>query len=121
MRQKIIPLKYLNRKERHGIKNFITQVALIMKHNLTILELFGSKTRGDFEKDSDIDILVVVKNDVYHSREEIFDILFEIDPYYELKISPIVYSEAEYKKNEELDSPFIENIKKEGVVLWSQK
>lgn len=112
---------YLNKKEQAVIKKFTAQLTANMKDNLVILELFGSKIRGDFEKDSDIDLLVVVKNRICQSREEIFDILFKLDPYYELKISPIVYSESEYKKNEELESPFIENIKKEGVVLWGQK
>ncbi|MEW6095889.1 MAG: nucleotidyltransferase domain-containing protein [bacterium] len=121
MRKKIISLKYLNKKEQDGIKKLTTQLTTNMKDNLVILELFGSKIRGDFEKDSDIDMLVVLKKEICQSREKIFDILFKIDPYYELKISPIIYSEAEYKKNEKLESPFIENIMKEGIVLWSQK
>jgi len=118
MRKKI---KYLNKKEREVIKEITSQLTANMKDNLVILELFGSKIRGDFEKDSDIDMLVVLKKEICQSREKIFDILFEIDPYYELKISPVIYSELEYIRNEELRSPFIENIKKEGVVLWSQK
>lgn len=114
-------MKYLNRKERDTIWKLVTQLKMIMKDNLVILELFGSKIRGDFEKDSDIDMLIVVKREICQSREKAFDILFKIDPYYESKISPMIYSELEYKKNEELESPFIENIKKEGVILWSQK
>jgi len=32
--------------------------------------LFGSKVRGDFDKDSDIDILIVVKKDLSKYRLE---------------------------------------------------
>lgn len=85
--------------------------------NICFIRLFGSKVRGDFTKDSDIDMLLVFQLKSIEVRNKIYDILFEVDPDYELKISPQIMSLYEYQKNEELQSPFIEKVKKEGIEL----
>lgn len=110
-------MNYLNRKERNAIKKFSELVKETLGNNLISLMLFGSKIRRDFTKDSDIDILLVLKGKNVELRDKIYDILFKVDPYYELKISLKIFSKFEYSKNEELHSPFVENIKKEGIVI----
>lgn len=107
----------LNGKEESVIKELVKRIKLLLGNKLALLELFGSKARGDSTKDSDIDLLLVVKEKSLQLRRNIYDILFELDPYYELKISILIYSKAEYQKNEELRSSFIENLEKEAVVL----
>ncbi|PIU68003.1 MAG: hypothetical protein COS84_02320 [Armatimonadetes bacterium CG07_land_8_20_14_0_80_40_9] len=109
--------KFLTDKEKKAIKRFSSEAKEKLGKELLLIKLFGSKVRGDFDKDSDIDILIVVKKDYFINKEKIFDILFSIDPYYEVKISPVIYSEYEYKKNKELESPFVEIVKREGINL----
>ncbi|MCK4905872.1 nucleotidyltransferase domain-containing protein [bacterium] len=108
---------YLNQKEKLGLDKFSQGLRELLGNNLISLILFGSKIKGNYTQDSDIDLLVVVKEKTPQIRHQIHNILFNIDPYYELKISALLYSELEYKKNEELESPFIENLKKEGAKL----
>ena len=79
--------------------------------------MFGSKARGDFNKDSDVDILIVVNQKNVAVRDEIYNTLFNFDPYYEYKISIILLSLYEYRKNEEIKSPFIKHISLEGIDL----
>jgi len=112
--------KFLTDKEKKAIKRFSSEAKEKLGKELLLIKLFGSKVRGDFDKDSDIDILIVVKKDYFINKEKIFDILFSIDPYYEVKISPVIYSEYEYKKNKELESPFVEIVKREGINLWKR-
>ena len=108
---------YLTREEERTVERVIKRIKGLLKGNLIVLELFGSKIRGDSLPDSDIDMLVVVKNKDAALRDSLYDILFDIDPYYKFKISLIIYSEFEYQENIRLKSPFIENLKKEGVAL----
>jgi len=110
-------MDFLNQNEKVKISEFTKRLKAILGDNLILIELFGSKARGDFSKDSDIDILLVVKKKSLELRKEIYDILFEVDPYYEFKISLRLLSQFEYQENERLNSPFIEYIKKEGVKL----
>ncbi len=88
-----------------------------MRKNLVSVKLFGSKIRGDFSAHSDIDILLVVKEKNYSLREQIYDILLQIDLEYDPKISLKIFSVDEMEKNKQLDSPFFENIKREGIQL----
>ncbi|MBI4648655.1 MAG: nucleotidyltransferase domain-containing protein [Bacteroidia bacterium] len=106
---------FLTKQEKDTVDKFINVVKVTLGDNLILSALFGSKVRGDYSNDSDIDILFVVKEYNVKTSSLIFDNLFEVDPYYEFKISPLIYSEFEYKKNVEMKSPFIENIKSEGV------
>ncbi len=107
----------LTDKEKKAIETFSSKVKEKLGKELILIKLFGSKVRGDFDKDSDIDILIVVKKDYLINKENIFDVLFDIDPYYEMKISPVIYSEYEYERNKELESPFVEIIQREGINL----
>ncbi len=108
---------FLGKKEEKIVRKFVQQLKHSLDDKIVLLELFGSKVRGDSSPDSDIDILLVVREKTPELRDMVFNILFDLDPYYEFKISPIIYSAFEYKRNEELESTFVENIKKEGVAL----
>ena len=110
-------MKYFTPKEEKVVKEFAECLKKTLGDNLLMVKLFGSRVRGDFSPDSDIDILLVVKNYNLQVEKKISEILFEIDPYYDFKISPVVYSEFEYRKNEEMESFFVENINKEGISL----
>ena len=52
----------LNQIEKQALKEFKNQLIKKFGSNLVILKLFGSKARGDFHKESDIDVLVIIKN-----------------------------------------------------------
>lgn len=54
-------LNYLQLYERMAINDCVNHLHLSLGDNLMSLWLFGSKVRGDFEPDSDIDLLVVLK------------------------------------------------------------
>jgi len=108
---------FLTKKEEKIVKRFAQKLKYSLEDKIILLKLFGSKVRGDSSLDSDIDILLVVREKTSELRDLVFNILFDLDPYYEFKISPIIYSAFEYKRNEELESTFVETIKKEGVAL----
>ena len=110
-------MNYLNDKERNAVDRFVKRMKELLGDNLVLMKLFGSKTRGDSNEESDIDILLVLREKNRELQERIYEILFEIDPYYELRISLLIFSDFEYRKNEELSSPFIESVKKEGILL----
>ena len=110
-------IEYLTSKERKVINKFVLQLKEEFGNDLILIRLYGSKVRGDFDKDSDIDILIVAKQDRLAIKKKVFDILFNIDPYYECKISPVILSEHDYQKNIELQTPFVESIEREGIRL----
>ncbi len=108
---------YLTKIEKKVIIAFVRELREKFGEDILSIRLFGSKVRGDFNRDSDIDVLLVFQIKSEKVRDRVYDILFGLDPYYELKISLTIMSLYEYQKNEELHSPFIENVEKEGIKL----
>jgi predicted nucleotidyltransferase len=109
-------LGFLNNIERKAIKSFVKELKDKLGNEIIAIRIFGSKVRGDFEKDSDIDIFILVKRkgDI---RDEISDIAAEYFFTYNVPLAPVVYSLLEYEKNRELGSFFFEQVEKEGVAL----
>ena len=112
-----IKVNYLSKEESEALEKFTGGVRSLLGDNLLMLKLFGSKARGDFSEESDIDILLVVKKISSKLRDRIFDLLLEIDLEYDPKISLVILSEYEYQRNTEMGSPFIDGIEREGVPI----
>ena len=112
-----ISLKYLTETEKKVVEEFAKLVRTALGENLIDMEIFGSKVRGDFTGDSDMDILVVVKERTLDSMDRIAEITANLNIEYNLSISPVIFSEYEYKVNEDMKSPFVLNVEAEGVRL----
>jgi len=84
---------------------------------------FGSRKRGKFSPDSDIDILVVVT----HKTNGLVDRAFEIGDMieqdilnYEIPITMHIITGEEYQRLKDLKSPFILSIEREGMVIYER-
>ncbi len=110
-------LQYLSKTEEKVINSFVKELKDKLGDYIVAIRLFGSKVRGDFEKDSDVDLFILVKEkgDV---RDKISDIAANYFFEYNVPISPVVYSLFEYKENKRLGSFFFEQVEKEGVLLY---
>ncbi|TEU15711.1 MAG: nucleotidyltransferase domain-containing protein [Anaerolineales bacterium] len=67
-------LNYLQPHERMALDDYVNRLHLSLGDNLTGLWLFGSKSRGDFELGSDIDLLLVLKTQQPETRWRIREI-----------------------------------------------
>lgn len=106
-------LEYLTAKEQKAIQEFKAKV--FKSHRAVALKLFGSKARGDFRKDSDIDILLVLKNPSLKKEYEIYDLVLKIFFKYGIDLSVKIFSEKEYNYFNSIPSIFMRFIQKEGV------
>ena len=109
-------LCFLNSIEKKVIKAFVKELKEKLGNEIITIRIFGSKVGGDFEKDSDIDIFILVKRkrDI---RDKISDIAADYFFKFNVPLAPVVYSLLEYEKNKELGSFFFEQVEKEGVAL----
>ena len=75
------------------INKFINEVSNLIGSRLKKVILYGSYARGDFEKNSDIDIMILTDfddNEIIENRMKIRDIACDIELEYDVIISPIV-------------------------------
>ena len=107
----------LNYNEERGIKGAITELAGKYPFIKKII-LYGSKARGDFREDSDIDILFITDMEVPRSvKYEIYDILYKYEFENDIVFSAVFATVEDFKRRKNL---FLITVKKEGITLWSR-
>ena len=77
--------------------------------------LFGSRARGDFQNESDYDILVLVTKKTKALIEQIDDIVWEIAWEHNAAITAFAYEKSRFE-NDRFE-PLFMNIQKEGVLV----
>ncbi|MBI5561862.1 MAG: nucleotidyltransferase domain-containing protein [Deltaproteobacteria bacterium] len=113
---------HLTCSERVGVRLFVERVRELLGDKILEFRIFGSKVRGDFKPDSDIDILLVVDSDDWRIRDKISGIAAEIDAVDiaygpGTGLSPVVYSRREYEKNRYFGTFFVREVETNGVAL----
>jgi len=84
--------------------------------SVTRVVAFGSRVRGDFRGDSDLDVLVIVRN--ISSRDAVIRLLYRVEEEYDVPFAPVIYTVSEYEENRRLGSRFVANVEREGRVLY---
>ncbi len=107
--------KFLSPQEKRAVFAFLASFKQ-EKRFLEKLVLFGSKARGDSHKDSDVDILAVIRKKAL--EEKIYEKVAQILSLFGVYLSVKTFPREEFKRLTKLKTPFLENINKEGVVLW---
>ncbi|HID87212.1 MAG TPA: nucleotidyltransferase domain-containing protein [Anaerolineae bacterium] len=119
--QSLAGLKHLTDQEKAALLEFVARLRERYGEKLELIMLFGSKVRGDFDEESDLDVLVVVESDGWRFHREISSIGSRVSLDYDVNISPKAVTQAHYRDLQELRTPFFENVQAEGVELWRRK
>ena len=111
-------LAQLNLKNNE--KKALLELKKVLLKNFTVVEiiLYGSKVRGDHDRESDIDVLVILGNRVDDGiREEIFSISFKIEMKYDVIFGILIEPEEFWSSPFARSMPIHWNIKKEGIAV----
>lgn len=103
------------------LEEFTNKVKLLLGDRIKKIILYGSYARGDYNKNSDIDIMILTDlnfEEIENYRDRISDIAYEIEEEYDFNISlsPIVKNIDNYNKRINV-VPFYMNIQRDGVIL----
>ena len=110
----------IQERYQRAVNEFVRRAVEKYKDKIDEIILFGSVARGEAEEDSDIDILVVVKERNIEDMKEIYGIAFEVSMEHSLGISPKVYGASEVLNRIEIGAPFITEVLKDGVPLYGE-
>lgn len=108
-------IKHINKTEKAIIDSFVNALQDTIRP-LEII-LFGSKARGDYTENSDIDILVILKEYSKTSIDYIYGLVAKILIEHSIYLSVKVWDYNNYLRIKKLNTPFILKILKEGIRL----
>ncbi len=91
----------------------------LKKYHPEKVVLFGSYARKDFDRQSDID-LVVIKRTRRRFLQRLIEVARLIDDKAG-KVDAIVYTPQEFQRMVEEENPFIQNVLKEGKIIYEKK
>ena len=79
------------------------------------MPLYGSKARGDAHDDSDIDILLIVKNEAANLKRVLRRIGYRLSATSYAVPSILAYTEEEWEQRKRIGSGFCETVEREAV------
>jgi predicted nucleotidyltransferase len=104
-------------QEKAGLNALLE--ALREKHSdqLQQVILFGSKARNDSHPDSDVDLLVLVKDETWALRYAIWKLAARIELQYDLLFNIQVISVERWQAMSRADFSLCQNVAREGIAL----
>ena len=111
-------LKHLTEQERAALEEFVARVRESHEGEITCITLFGSKARGDFDEESDLDLLMVVERPNGQLWDDVVAIEMDLMLKYDVVISSLIMSYGNYEWHRQHRAPLYRNVEKEGVELW---
>ena len=110
-------MQHLTPNEIAAVQQFARALRSTLGRNLISATFFGSKVRGDYRNDSDIDVLIIVNEQTTEQERIISHEWAKVELEHDASISYVVYSEHEWAVNKKLGSPFALNVEREGVTI----
>lgn len=105
----------------HGIQSEVNEFIVTIKEcfgeSLKSVIVYGSYARGDYNENSDIDIMILVtlsESQIKQSENRIYDEAFDLELKYGKILSPVIKNQEFFEYWSDT-LPFYRNIKSEGI------
>jgi len=101
------------------LDKFVNGIDGILGSRIKKIILYGSYARGDYNKHSDIDIMILTDltdDEIIEYRTKVWDFAYDIELENDIILSILVKNIDKFNKRVNI-IPFYMNVQKEGVVL----
>ena len=102
------------------LEEFVIKMKECLGSDIQSIVLYGSYARGDFGKDSDVDIMLLVdlpEEKLNLFSDELSNLGFEYNVMHDIWFMPVVRNMEHFKYWREA-YPFYSNVAKEGISLY---
>ena len=99
------------------IEEIVDEAKELLKEDIYKIVLFGSCARGDYDSESDIDIMIIMncrKEKILRYRKQVSKIASRIGLKNDIEVSMLLRDRDTFEQNESI-LPFYKNIQREGV------
>lgn len=105
--------------ERQVLASFVDYLNGAFPGEITQIIFYGSRARGDNRQDSDMDILILVKDKKKIDRDKIYDFVIDCELKHGIDMSVNIYENEQFSKLVILKAPLAANVVREGETLWT--
>ncbi len=101
------------------LENYKSAVKEVLGSLYVDIIIYGSYARGDYRKDSDLDVLIladVKPEEISRYSGRIYELSYDLGEEYGVEINPVIQSKAIYEYWKHI-YPFFMNIDREGVAV----
>ncbi len=113
-------LRHLTPKEKLALREYLHRVRQEYGRDVISVKLHGSKARGDHREDSDLDLLVRVREDNRQAYAALYSIASDIELKYDLVLGMMLVGPKHYNLMRKLGEPLYRNVQREGIELWTR-
>jgi len=89
----------------------------LLGDQLVNMVLFGSRARGDFNEESDIDVAIIVRGLTSKLKNKILDEVAQLELEHDMPISVLVFSEEDFNHLKSRERRIALDIEREGIPL----
>ena len=102
------------------VYRFAQMMKLIFGSNLDKVIVYGSYARGNYRKNSDVDVMILVdlpENEIKKMENTVYDVAFDIEMETGVDIAPVIKSRQQFEYW--VDTlPYYRNVREEGVTVF---
>jgi predicted nucleotidyltransferase len=110
---------YLAPREKRAVNALISRLRKAYGEQIKQAFLFGSKARGDAKSDSDIDLLLLVEKETWAIKDEISDMVADINLEYDLLVDMRVIGAERWIHMAEIQAGLYRTISQDAIPLAS--
>ena len=102
---------------RSAVAHFGAELRDTLPHLVVSVHAFGSRVRGDHRGDSDLDVLIVVRERTLEVERSIIDLSVEHERRSGISFDPVIKDVATFELERKHRTPFYKNVSAESIPL----
>jgi predicted nucleotidyltransferase len=111
------PLVNLSQNESAAVEQFLFRIREAYVEKIERAALFGSKARGDWSKDSDIDILLIVADADWKFHKAIIEMGSDVSLEYDVLLDVHIMNASHWRYLADIQAGYYQNITHDSVSL----
>jgi predicted nucleotidyltransferase len=110
-------LEHLTGDEKKAVAEIRERVNGFVGRRLRGLYVFGSKARGDYDSESDVDLAILIDGLDRETKRKIIDLVADVEVKYFVVISSLVLSWKDFTDLKKRERRIAFDIEREGISL----
>lgn len=109
--------KGLSHEEQSAIRDFSRRLRDRFPGQVIQIRLYGSKARGTSHGESDVDLLVLVRERTSSFEEAVIDIICDVLNSSGVFLETVTLSTSQYEEAKQRQYPFVLNVERDAISL----